>query len=698
MKSFIPFLLAIFASQGIYAQFEYLSPVPGATLVTTGHNIIIREGHYVNPAFLKNDLFTIRGSKSGDHDFKMVLSTDGKTIVLTPSTPFGYSEEVTVTINKGLQTSERKTLNPYSFSFFTQREYTTEEKRRLQNARMVEWKQELEEAGFPDHPEEASDGDTRSLITGGFEITVNTAPSPGLIFFDSFNGYGDGSIYNGLHIINANGDSVYSSEGFTGVSDWDLNPNGYLAYENHELEQFELLDSNYNIVDHYTAANGYETNGHEFTKYANGHVFMLADETQIMDLTVYNPTYNSNATVIWGVVQEFDENKNLVFEWRSFDHVSVTETNQSLTNAVIDATHTNSIELDTDGNIIVSHRDLNQIVKINHSTGAFMWRLGGQLNEFTFPNDAEQFNFQHDGRLLDNGHLTLWDNGNWHSPHHSTAKEYQLDYVNHTATLVWSYTPLNPSTGNAVFFPAMGNVQRLSTGNTFINCGLDFSSSQPNLIEVTPAGQIVWELILNNDSYLICYRAHHHDWDPCAPVNPPSIKVKKITATSAKILWDDVSNAASYDVHYRKLGKLNWKLKNTTATSRKLGGLTAQTSYEFQVRANCANAFISDWSPLDTFTTAVQKVFVAEEPQQVLRMDLYPNPVNDLLTLEWNSDSDAPATISIYDVTGRLMLTSSGFNAGDEKLQLNVSSLLPGYYVAKMSFGNVKQMAPFIKQ
>ncbi len=64
---------------------------------------------------------------------------DGKTIVLTPSSPFGYSEEVTVTINKGLQTSERKTVDPYSFSFFTNREYSTEEKQDMQNARVVEW-------------------------------------------------------------------------------------------------------------------------------------------------------------------------------------------------------------------------------------------------------------------------------------------------------------------------------------------------------------------------------------------------------------------------------------------------------------------------------------------------------------------------------------------------------------------------------
>ncbi len=77
------------------------------------------------------------------------------------------------------------------------------------------------------------------------------------------------------------GDSVYSNPGIkTLVGDWDVNPNGYLSYENPDSSRFDLLDSNYNIVDHYTAANGYETDPHEFTKYVNGHVLMIADETQ----------------------------------------------------------------------------------------------------------------------------------------------------------------------------------------------------------------------------------------------------------------------------------------------------------------------------------------------------------------------------------------------------------------------------------
>ncbi len=104
----------------------------------------------------------------------------------------------------------------------------------------------------------------------------------------------------------------------------------------------------------------------------------------------------------------------------------------------------------------------------------------------------------------------------------------------------------------------------------------------------------------------------------------------------------------------------------------------------------------------DTFTTSTEKLFDAEKNQPVFKIELHPNPVSDILTLEWNSDEDARATISIYvsiyDLTGRQLLTSPGFNTSDEKLELNVSSLPPGFYFATINFGNTKQQVPFIKQ
>jgi hypothetical protein len=66
----------------------------------------------------------------------------------------------------------------------------------------------------------------------------------------------------------------------------------------------------------------------------------------------------------------------------------------------VDYVHGNSIEEDTDGNIIISCRHLDQVNKINVGTGEFMWRLGGIKNEFTFINDPEPFTYQHDARRI----------------------------------------------------------------------------------------------------------------------------------------------------------------------------------------------------------------------------------------------------------------------------------------------------------
>ncbi|MEP7129211.1 MAG: hypothetical protein ABI729_10100 [Chitinophagales bacterium] len=85
---------------------------------------------------------------------------------------------------------------------------------------------------------------------------------------------------------------------------------------------------------------------------------MTASETHIVNMTVYNPDYFQSANVTTSVIQEFDASKNVIFEWRALDHIVVTESNQNLAFGFIDAIHTNSIEIDVDGNIVASNRHL----------------------------------------------------------------------------------------------------------------------------------------------------------------------------------------------------------------------------------------------------------------------------------------------------------------------------------------------------
>jgi hypothetical protein len=75
--------------------------------------------------------------------------------------------------------------------------------------------------------------------------------------------------------------------------------------------------------------------------------------------------------------------------------------------------------------------------------------------------------------------------------------EYSLNQVNHTATLVWSYSVPGRLTSFA------GSAQRLSNGDTMVGWAAD---NQPALAtEVNAAGNPVWEL--DNNAGLFSYRA-----------------------------------------------------------------------------------------------------------------------------------------------------------------------------------------------
>ncbi len=166
------------------------------------------------------------------------------------------------------------------------------------------------------------------------------------------------------------------------------------------------------------------------------------------------------------IIQELDPSKNVIFEWRSWDHFKVTDTTSLLTDPQIDLVHGNALAVANDGNLLLSSRNQSEVTKINLQTGEVMWRFGGKANQFKIIG-GEPFAFQHDVRQLANGDITVFDNhGSQQNPAASHAIEYKLDEVNKTATVVWSFTHNPP-----VFGSFMGDNQRLPNGNTFVAWG-----------------------------------------------------------------------------------------------------------------------------------------------------------------------------------------------------------------------------------
>ncbi|MCY7410163.1 MAG: aryl-sulfate sulfotransferase, partial [Chitinophagales bacterium] len=594
------FLISIKAN----SQFVYVNPSPNSNFHYPQTTLAIKNGEVIDELSLMNNEFVeITGSLSGIHSYTSRLSDDDKTIVLHPNPIFEWGETVSVTIHSN---ELRKKSGDYivgtTYQFQIRDEISTEQAKQYKEATRVFYNN-----GFGFDPSEKSDlreENIDSLPT--FTININNNPSPGEFFFRNRNILKIIETNCFATIIENDGTVTWARDLSQNGMDFKINYNGYLTYFNEVSYYWMVLDSNYSVIDSFQCGNGLgpDTDPHDLSMYPDGHSILFAADMRTMDLTQYGG--KPNATVIGVTIQELDVANDVIWEWSGWDHFNITDavSTVSLTGPTVDYVHPNAVSRDYDGNIILSSRHLSEVTKINRETGEFIWRLNGENNQFTFVDDniTGHFSYQHDARRLDNGNLILFNNGNHLLPIKSSAKEYKIDEVNKIATLVWYYEHPDVN-GNTVFGSATGSSQRLANGNTLIDWGTSTNNpDRPMFTEVDSNKNIVWEMKFDEFGQT-SYRVHKYLWKPCEMPKANQISVVKITDSTAKVKWAGINNASSYDLQYRKLGNATWKSKNTTNTYKKLKNLSANKSYEFQLRTNCLNGYMSDWTPLDTFTT-----------------------------------------------------------------------------------------------
>ncbi|MFH0866690.1 MAG: M43 family zinc metalloprotease [Bacteroidota bacterium] len=83
---------------------------------------------------------------------------------------------------------------------------------------------------------------------------------------------------------------------------------------------------------------------------------------------------------------------------------------------------------------------------------------------------------------------------------------------------------------------------------------------------------------------------------------PSGLTATSIASTTATLSWTAVSAATSYNIQYRKTGTTTWSSTTSTTNSKAVSGLTASTSYEYQVQTVCSSGS-SSFSSSYTFTT-----------------------------------------------------------------------------------------------
>jgi hypothetical protein len=84
---------------------------------------------------------------------------------------------------------------------------------------------------------------------------------------------------------------------------------------------------------------------------------------------------------------------------------------------------------------------------------------------------------------------------------------------------------------------------------------------------------------------------------------PGSLAAASITTTGATISWGAVSGATSYNVQYKLGTATTWTTVTSATTSLAISGLTAATTYNYQVQAVCASG-TGAYSTAASFTTS----------------------------------------------------------------------------------------------
>jgi len=478
----------------------YSDPVPNAKYVSINNRIILGFNSELDQRTLtSSSVILVIGEKSGIHEGKIVPLSNQDLILFKPFIPFEFNERVYVKLNKGVKTTSGTPVGQYSFTFTTQKVKIPWSPTKSIADEMADVRKYI-----------GNQNSNSPLDPPYLTVTISNNPMPGQSFLSNFpfNPNTQNTPY--LIIAENTGVPYVAIQKFGIFFDFKKQPNGNLTYYHGRDSVFYELDVNYNTIDHYVCGNGYTTDIHELIFLDNGHALLMSYDPQPVDMSKIVSGGNPNAIVIGLIIQELDVDKNVVFQWRSWDHFQITDPIYiNLLDSVIDYVHGNAIDRDFDGNILISSRHLDEITKINRTTGDVIWRLGGRNNQFTFINDSDRFSYQHGIRRLQNGNIILYDNGNNHTPPYSRAIEYALDEQNMTATLVWQYRN-NPD----IFGPAMGFAQRLSNGNTFISWG----AANPTITEVTPDGKIALEMTLPPG--IFTYRAFKDNWNGPQTIGP----------------------------------------------------------------------------------------------------------------------------------------------------------------------------------
>ena len=695
-------------------SYAYVSPQPGSERVSPVNNVALRAGPELDARSLHAGLLQVTGSVSGPHSGRLRLSADQRTLLFDPAEPYATGETVTVQLTPGLRTATGDAL-PETRFHFTVAAWDPRYAPRVTSESATAPAARIGVLSPMSAAAHASSDSGASWLAALPPITTTRANGPAtreaylLAPFQFSPAPGTGN----LVISDGFGQPLYQCvhPEASFAADFKVQPGGRLTAWLEGPSHFIMMDSTYSVIDTFTVGNGYTTDVHELSILPDGHALLMAYDPQPVGMDTVVTGGDPNAIVIGLIVQELDANHDVVFQWRSWDHFAITDGAASplstLTGPVVDYVHGNSIERALDGNLIVSSRHLNEITKIDRATGEVIWRMGRHAlhNDFAFPNDPRGFSHQHDARILPNGHLTLFDNGNLLDPLHSRAVEYALDESTHVATMVWEYrhTP-------DIFAGAMGGMRRHDDGSTVIGWGGSFGPAK--ITDLNADGTVGTELQM--PAPWVTYRAFRAPWRTSRfAIEPDSIMLQTTGSTAWDTAFVTVRNTWDRPITFTSMGcpesTVVGVLADTTLpiTLAPAESLVVRLTYagipptgglrtRFYVAQASDSEYVAQYVEVHGRFIPGLAVDAASSVRFVSRV--LPNPAHAHARVQYTLPSDADVSLDVFDVSGRRVARwlEARQSAGPHVVEGVTTGLAPGLYHYRLRAGALTSQGKWV--
>ncbi|MFV2083708.1 arylsulfotransferase family protein [Micromonospora sp. LOL_021] len=306
--------------------------------------------------------------------------------------------------------------------------------------------------------------------------------------------------------------------------------------------EFVIADTAYREITRIRADGDLPTDQHDFILTADGTALFFVYELVAADLSTVGGF--TDGALYDGVVHEVEVGTGrTVRRWQARDHVPLTESyaeppEGDRARTPFDYFHPNSVDVDTDGNLLISARHTWTVYKVDRDSGAVLWRLGGRNSDFAL-DDRARFSWQHDARRRSDGTIGIFDNraGITDEADQSRGLILAVDETDRTASVVRELTP-----PQALLARTQGGVQELTGNGSFVGWG-----ARPHFSEYAEDGTMVLAGQLPDDNG--SYRAYRFAWTG-QPTDRPTVLARASSdeAVTVQVSWNGATEVTSWQV------------------------------------------------------------------------------------------------------------------------------------------------------